>query len=128
MYPGWPITPVQKISMATSFIFAVIQVEWETVMTAWRLHWGLRESDQYSCHMLSSVVIRMLSLSIVFVCIVIMHIFFCDLFTIFLYYVLINVMSFMVWVMNGLVQGLLIPSHTPHVFSWHKLYVRTSSL
>ena len=45
-------------------------------MTVWRLHWEIRESrelDQYFCHMLSSVVIRMLSLSIVFVCVVIMH-------------------------------------------------------
>ena len=41
--------------------------------------------------MLSSVVIHMLSLSIVFICVVIMHIFLCDLFTAFSYYVLISV-------------------------------------
>ena len=33
MHPEWPITPVQKRSIATLFIFVVIQVEWETVMT-----------------------------------------------------------------------------------------------
>ena len=37
---------------------------------------GLRKSDQYFCHMLSSVVIRMLSLSFVSICIAIMPIFF----------------------------------------------------
>ena len=30
---GWPITLEQKRSVATPFIFVVIQVEWETVMT-----------------------------------------------------------------------------------------------
>ena len=33
MHPGWPITPVQKRLVATPFIFEVIQVERETVMT-----------------------------------------------------------------------------------------------
>ena len=33
------------------FIFVVIQVERETVMTAWRLHWGIRESGLLiDCH------------------------------------------------------------------------------
>ena len=33
MHLGWSITPVQKRSVATSFTFVVIQVEWKTVMT-----------------------------------------------------------------------------------------------
>ena len=33
MYPGWPITPVKKRSVATSFIFVVIQVERKIVIT-----------------------------------------------------------------------------------------------
>ena len=33
MYSGWPITPVQKRSMPSPFIFVVIQVQWETVLT-----------------------------------------------------------------------------------------------
>ena len=33
MHPGWSITPVQKRSVATPFIFMVIQVEQETVLT-----------------------------------------------------------------------------------------------
>ena len=45
-------------------------------MTAWQLHWGLKESDQYFYHMLSSVVIQLLSLSFVSICVVIMPIFF----------------------------------------------------
>ena len=42
-------------------------------MTAWRLRWGIRESDQYFYHLLSSFVIRMLNLSVVFICVVVMH-------------------------------------------------------
>ena len=48
---------------------------------------AFRKSDQYFCHMLYSFVIRMLSLSFVSTCVVIMHIFLCDLFTVFSYYV-----------------------------------------
>ena len=92
MYPGWPITPVQKKSVVTPFYIVVIQVERETIMTAWRLHWELRESDQYFIIYCLFFVIRMLSLSFVSICIVIMHIFLCDLFTAFSYYVLISVM------------------------------------
>ena len=45
---GWPITPLQKRSVATPFLFFVVfQVEREAVITAWRLHWGLRELGQY---------------------------------------------------------------------------------
>ena len=54
------------------FIFEVIQVERETVMIAWRFHWGLRELGQYFV-VLSSIVICMLNLSVVFICVVIMH-------------------------------------------------------
>ena len=45
----------------------------ETVMIAWRLHWGLLRVRPILCHMLSSIVIRMFNLSTVSICIVIMH-------------------------------------------------------
>ena len=56
--------------MATPFIFVVIQVERETVMIAWRLHWGDLESQ---INVLSYVVFL---LSIVSIRIIIIHIFF----------------------------------------------------
>ena len=37
-------TCTEKIGGDSIFIFVVIQLERETVMTAWRLHWELRES------------------------------------------------------------------------------------
>ena len=61
-------------------------------MTAWQLHWGIRELGQYLSHMLSFIVKRMLNLSVISVGVVIMHLFvfyLCFFFT-------INVMSFTV--------------------------------
>ena len=104
MHPGRPITPVQKRSVAILFIFVVIQVERETVMTAWQLHWGLRGSSQYLEICLYPMLFHMLNLSV--------FVYFCDLFMAFFYYVLIFVLSFMVRIMNGVVQGVFIPSHT----------------
>ena len=46
--------------MVTPFIFVVIQVEWETVMTAWRLRWGRLRVSPILCLMLSSIEICML--------------------------------------------------------------------
>ena len=37
-------TYTKKIGGDSIYLFLVFQVERETVMTAWRLHWGLRES------------------------------------------------------------------------------------
>ena len=37
-------TYTKKIGGDSIALFLVFQVERETVMTAWRLHWGLRES------------------------------------------------------------------------------------
>ena len=54
-------------------IFVVIQVERETVMTAWRLHWGHQRVRPIFCHMLSSIIIRMFNLSTLSICVVIMH-------------------------------------------------------
>ena len=51
--------------MATPFIYVVIQVERETVMTVWRLHWGFRELGQYLVIYCLSFVIGMLNLFIV---------------------------------------------------------------
>ena len=62
--------------MATPLIFVVIQIEREIVMTAWRLHWEPRESDQYFVICCLLFVIRMLRLSIVSIYVVIMHFFF----------------------------------------------------
>ena len=43
MHPEWPITPVQKRLVTTLFIFVVIQVEWEAVMTSfiWSLFYPI---------------------------------------------------------------------------------------
>ena len=62
--------------------------------------------------MLSFVVIRMLNLSVVFICVIIMHIFLYDLFTAFLYYVSIIVFLFGILIVKGVGKGSFIPSHT----------------
>ena len=66
-------TRTEKIGDDSILIFVVIQVERETVMTAWRLHWGYLRVRPILCHMLSSIVIRMFNISIVSLCVVIMH-------------------------------------------------------
>ena len=40
-------TRTEKIGGDSIIIFVVFQVERETVMTAWRLRWGLRELGHY---------------------------------------------------------------------------------
>ena len=61
-------------------------------------------------HMLSFMLLRMLNLSIVFICIVIMHIF------LFIYGILVlcfnNMVSFLVQIMNGVGKGSFIPPYT----------------
>ena len=91
MDPGWPITPVQKRSVATPLIFMVIQVERETVMTAWRLHWGTRELGQYWV---------ICCLSCCFACLIYLFSF-CDIFVASFIYVLIIVVSFTVCLWIG---------------------------
>ena len=53
-------TRTEKIGGDSIFCFVVFQVERETVMTAWRLHWGLLRVSPILCHMLSSIEICML--------------------------------------------------------------------
>ena len=51
--------------MATLFLFLWSSKSWrETVMTDWRLHWGLRGSSHLISHMLSSILLCMLNLSV----------------------------------------------------------------
>ena len=45
--PGDRSHPYRKDRWRLHFTFVVIQVERETVMTAWRLHWGSRELGKY---------------------------------------------------------------------------------
>ena len=70
-------TRTENIGGDSIFMFVVFQVERETVMTAWRLHWGYQRVGPILFHMLSFVVIRMFNLSIVSFDVVIMHKF-CD--------------------------------------------------
>ena len=69
-------------------------------MTAWRLHWGLRELDQYRVICCLSYLFRMLNLSVEIICVVVMHCFVYFTYGISFYYVLIIVVSFIVLLMN----------------------------
>ena len=84
-------TRTEKIGGDSILIFVVIQVERETVMTAWRLHWGTWRVRPIPSHMLSSMLFRMLNLSV-------FH--FCDVFVTSFIYVLIIVVSFIVLFVN----------------------------
>ena len=69
---GWLITPIKKISVATPFIL------WSSKSSGkplWQLGDSTRDLESQTNILLSFVVIRMLNLSIVFICVVIMHIF-----------------------------------------------------
>ena len=57
-------TRTEKIGGDSILIFVVNQVERETVMTAWRLRWGLKRVRPILSHMLSSMLFRMLNLSV----------------------------------------------------------------
>ena len=54
-------------------MFVVIQVERETVMTAWQLRWGVLESQANILSYVVFIVIRMLNLFVVIICIIVMH-------------------------------------------------------
>ena len=66
-------TRTEKIGGDSIFMFVVIQVERETVMTAWRLHWGPLESQANILSYVVFIVIRMLNLSAVIICIIVMY-------------------------------------------------------
>ena len=101
-------THTEKIGGDSILIFVIIQVERKTVMTAWRLRWGLLRVRPILCYMLSSIVIRMFNLSTVSIYVVIMHKFYgsCKLI------IFNNVLSFTFRVMSRVGKSLFIPSHT----------------
>ena len=66
-------TRIEKISGDSIFIFVVFQVERETVITAWRLHWGVLEIPANILSYVVFIVICMLNLSVMIICIIIMH-------------------------------------------------------
>ena len=66
-------TRTEKTGGDSIFMFMVIQVEQETVMTAWRLHWGVLESQANILSYVVFIVIRMLNLSVVIICIIVTH-------------------------------------------------------
>ena len=84
-------TRTEKIGGDSIFMFVVIQVERETVMTAWRLRWGFRESDQYFVICLSFMLLRMLNLFVFY---------FCDVFVVSFIYVLIIMVLFIILLVN----------------------------
>ena len=100
-------TRTEKIGGDSIFIFVVIQVERETVMTAWRLHWGIRELGQYRVICCLSYLFRMLNLSIEIICVVVMPCFVYFTYGISFYYVLIIVVSFIVLLVNKSQSSLL---------------------
>ena len=84
-------TRTEKIGGDSIVLFLVFQVERETVMTAWRLHWRLRESDQYFVICLFFMLLRMLNLSVFY---------FCDVFVASFIYVLIIMVLFIILLVN----------------------------
>ena len=90
-------------------------------MTAWWLHWGHLRVRPILGHMLSSIVIRMFNLSIVSICVVVMHKF-CGSCMFLLHSIMCCHLHFGLWV-ESVNVCLFLRTHS-HAYSWHKLYTR----
>ena len=66
-------TRTEKVGGDSIDLFLVFQVEREAVMTAWRFHWGVLESQANILSYVVFIVILMPNLSVVIICIIVMH-------------------------------------------------------